>query len=280
MSYKYHTDIDSPNHSGKRPAKPTSITLHWWGDPDHFSDEADTKEAGGIAKYLSRAGGSSSAHYVVTSGNVWCIVDPDNIAWHAGYWPGNVTSIGIETDPDLQKGTYETLAQLVADLWRVYGKLPLRRHRDWKATQCPGPLDVAKVQRRANELYNAKPGGKPVVTKPKPKPDPDKPAKPNVKKLQTAVRAKADNIWGQDTEKRLRAVRYASKFHGSKFPYGVKYTQKVVGTPADGVWGRKSGLAHDMTVEAVQEALGVKVDGIWGAKTDEAYLSTRKAAIG
>lgn len=279
MPYKYHNDIDSPNHSGKRPHKPTSITLHWWGDPDHFSNEADTKEASGIAKYLSREGGSSSAAFVVTAGNVWCIVDPDNIAWHAGYWPGNLTSIGIETDPDLQKGTYETLAELVADLWRVYGKLPLRRHRDWKATQCPGPLDVARVTRRANELFNAKPDAKPA-TKPKPKPTPPKGDKPDVRALQGAVRAVKDNIWGEDTEKRLRAVRYASKLHGSKFPYGVKYTQKVVGTLADGIWARQSAAAHDATVEKIQKALGVKVDGIWGQETDAAYLEIRKAAIG
>lgn len=280
MTYKHHTDIDSPNHSGPRPAKPTSITLHWWGDPDHFTNAPDVKEASGIAKYLSRPHGDSSAHNVCTAGNVWTIVDPDFIAWHAGNWNGNVTSIGIEVDPDLQPGTYETLAELVADYWRVYGKLPLRRHRDWKATACPGPLDVARVNKRANELYNAAPGKKPTLPKPKPKPKPPVGKKPDIRALQGAVRAVKDNIWGEDTQKRLTAVRAASVMHGSKFPYGVKYTQRVVGTPDDGVWGRMSGLAHDITVEKIQAALGIEPSGTWGEKTEEAYQELRAAAIG
>lgn len=277
MSYKYHTDIDSRNHSGRRPNKPTSITLHWWGDPDHFSNAPDVKEAEGIAKYLSRDDGDSSAHYVVTAGNVWCIVDPDLVAWHAGNWGGNLASIGIETDPDLQDGTYETLAELVVDLWRVYGRLPLKRHRDWKATACPGPLDVARVLRRANELWKGEPPKKPTKpTKPtKPKP---LPAKPDIRPLQVAVHAVGDNVWGPDTERRTLAVRYASNLHGVEFPYGVKLAQSAVGTRMDNVWGDDSRDAHDAAVKRVQRALGVTVDGVWGDETDAAYLKMRKAA--
>jgi hypothetical protein len=278
-AYKYHTDIDSPTHSGKRPGPPTSITLHWWGDPDHFSDAADVEEPADVARYLSRDGGDSSCHYVLTAGHVWCIVDPDLVAWHAGNWTGNLQSIGIEVDPDLQVGTYETLAQLVVDLWRVYGRLPLVRHRDWKATQCPGPLDVARVLARANELWRAPAPSKPTrpvkPTKPKP------PAsKPDVRELQAAVRAVRDNVWGPDTDRRLTAVRYAARLHESAFPYGVQYAQVVVGALPDGVWGPASGDCHDATVKRVQRALGVTVDGVWGEKTDAAYLEIRKAAIG
>lgn len=277
--YEYHDDIDSRNHSGPRPERPTSITLHWWGDPDHFSDAPDAKEAQQIALYLSREDGSSSAHYTTTAGHVWCIVDPDNVAWHAGNWQGNLTSIGIEVDPDLQAGTYETLAQLVVDIWRVYGQLPLMRHRDWKATACPGPLDVARVNRRANELWNGEAPKNP--TKPT-KPKPEKPAgdRPDIRALQRAVGAVGDNLWGPDTEKRTKAVRYAARFHGSRFPYGVRYTQRIVGTYVDGVWGKNSGAAHDATVKRVQRALKVRADGIWGKVTDAAYLEVRKGARG
>lgn len=277
--YKYHTDIDSGTHSGRRPNKPTSITFHWWGDPDHFSNEVDTDEAVNIAKYLSRPNGDSSAHYVVTGGHVWCIVDPDLVAWHAGNWTGNLTSIGIETDPDLQDETYETLAQLVVDLWRVYGRLPIKRHRDWSATACPGPLDVARVLRRANELWRKPAPTKPTrPTKPtKPKP---LPAKPDIRQLQRAVGTPADNVWGPDTERRTLAVRYASNLHGVEFPYGVRFAQRAVGTLADNKWGDNSRDAHDAAVKRIQRALGVTVDGIWGEKTDAAYLKVRRAAIG
>lgn len=277
MTYKHHTDIDSPNHSGRRPAPPTSITLHWWGDPDHFDDTPDFEDAESVARYLCREGGNSSAHDVVTAGHVRTIVDPDNIAWHAGVWAGNVRSIGIEVDPDLQDGTYETLAELVADYWRIYGRLPLIKHSSWKATQCPGRLDVPRVLRRANELWRNPP--KRGSHKPKPS-QPPKEGKPDIRAFQRAIHAAPDNIWGEDTENRARAVRYASKLLGAKFPRGVQYAQAIVGTLVDGIWGAQSGAAHDATVARVQAALGVKVDGIWGPVTDKAYLDLRAAAIG
>jgi hypothetical protein len=278
VTYKHHTDIDSPNHSGRRPRPPESITLHWWGDPDHFSDEADTKDAEAVARYLCRDGGNSSANDVVTAGNVYTIVDPDNIAWHAGVWAGNLTSIGIEVDADLQVGTYETLAELVADYWRAYGRLPLVRHRDWKATACPGTLDVARVLRRANELFKTPP--KKTSHKPKPAPVKPLPAKPDIRAFQRALHAVPDNIWGEDTENRARAVRYASKLHGVTFPSGVQYAQNIVVTLQDGIWGAQSEAAHDATVARCQGAMGVEVDGIWGPVTDQAYLDLRAAAIG
>jgi hypothetical protein len=277
--YKYHNDIDSSLHSGRRPAPPASITLHWWGDPDHFSDAPDVVEPEKIAHYLSREDGDSSAHYVTTAGQVWCIVDPDLIAWHAGNWTGNLQSIGIEVDPDLQAGTMETLALLVVDLWRVYGRLPLVRHRDWKATQCPGPLDVAGVLKRANELWKEPTPAKPTKPRKPTRPKP-LPAKPDVRALQKAVGTAADNVWGPDTDMRLRAVRYAARLHESAFPYGVRYAQGVVGAFPDGVWGPESGDMHDVVVARVQRALGVTVDGVWGEKTDAAYLKVRSAAIG
>lgn len=277
MTYKHHTDMDSPNHSGRRPAPPTSITLHWWNDPDKFSDAADLEDADAVARYLCRDGGNSSAHDVVTAGHVRTIVDPDNIAWHAGVWAGNLKSIGIEVDPDLQDGTYETVAELVADYWRIYGRLPLVLHRDWKATACPGTLDRGRILRRANELWRNPP--KRGSHKPKPA-EPVKGSKPDIRAFQRALGAVTDNIWGEDTENRARAVRYAAKLHGTKFPHGVKYAQAIVRTLVDGVWGMQSGAAHDATVARVQAALGVKVDGIWGEKTDAAYLELRAVAIG
>lgn len=101
-----------------------------------------------------------------------------------------------------------------------------------------------------------------------------------VQRLQGAVHfptAQRDNLWGTDTEKRLEAVRQASRFGGTDFPHGVKLAQRAVGTTADGEWGPASRAAHDRTVQKVQRALGVGVDGVWGKKTDAAYLRARKA---
>lgn len=86
-----------------------------------------------------------------------------------------------------------------------------------------------------------------------------------------------DNLWGPDTDKRLWSVRQASLFGGELFPYGVSYTQRIVGTTPDGDWGELSRLAHDEAVAAIQRALGFNDDGRWGDVTEGAYQRARKA---
>ena len=90
----------------------------------------------------------------------------------------------------------------------------------------------------------------------------------DIRALQRAVRATADNISGPDTRKRIAAVRSASNYGGVKFPYGVKFAQGVVGTTQDGIWGNNSRKAHDTTVIAIQKAVGANPDGIWGPETE------------
>lgn len=97
-----------------------------------------------------------------------------------------------------------------------------------------------------------------------------KPSSTNITKLQAAVRATQDNIVGPDTRKRVNAVRRASNWGGRRFPYGVKYTQRVVGAKDDGIWRQKSEAKHDETVRKIQAAVGVKQDSIWGPATEAA----------
>ena len=107
--------------------------------------------------------------------------------------------------------------------------------------------------------------------------------KPNCKPLQRAVGAEDDNVWGGDTNKRLTAVREASTWAGTNFPFGVRFTQEVVGTYPDAVWGDKSRSAHDDTVVAIQTALRSMgfnpgpIDGVWAENTDEAFKAARRA---
>ena len=104
----------------------------------------------------------------------------------------------------------------------------------------------------------------------------------SIKLLQKAVGAAADDIWGADTDKRLRVVMAASSYAGTKFPFGVKYTQSVVGTRPDGFWGANSRAAHDETVKKVQRALADlgfysgKIDGVWGPAVTAGYTAARK----
>lgn len=101
--------------------------------------------------------------------------------------------------------------------------------------------------------------------------------------LQGAVRAVKDRIWGNDTDKRFDALREATEYHRAarglpaiRFPWGVKYTQGVVGTPQDGAWGGNSRRAHDATVKAVQAALLRPQTGVWDKATETAYLAARR----
>lgn len=112
--------------------KVTGVTIHWWNTPD----KAGTHDA--TAAYLARAGGNTSAHYVVSKGRVTRLVDPKNAAWHAGSPKGNATTIGIECDPRDIPGTLPTIAALIQDLEKTYGSLKIYRHKDWRATTCPG----------------------------------------------------------------------------------------------------------------------------------------------
>jgi N-acetyl-anhydromuramyl-L-alanine amidase AmpD len=92
-----------------------------------------------------------SAHYVVRSrdGQIAQCVSVQNIAWHAGNWHVNRTSIGIEhegyfNDPEwFTAQMYRSSARLVAHLCRRYG-IPINRrhilgHYQVVNTRCPGP---------------------------------------------------------------------------------------------------------------------------------------------
>ena len=117
-AYKYITKFTSPNQNARN-RKIAGITCHWWGRPTGQNPE-------GIVSWLCDKRAGTSAHYVVSEGTVWCIVDPDRRAWHAGNSRANHTQIGIELDPNMSRraATDRTAAALIADLRAVYGNLP------------------------------------------------------------------------------------------------------------------------------------------------------------
>lgn len=90
----------------------------------------------------------------------------------------------------------------------------------------------------------------------------------DIRALQRAVRANPDNVAGPNTRSRCYALAAASNWGGNTFPFGVAFTQSVVGAEQDGIWGPASEEAHDDTVEAVQSAVGSEVDGIYGPDTN------------
>lgn len=94
---------------------------------------------------------------------------------------------------------------------------------------------------------------------------------------QSVLHGYMDNLAGPDTKKRVLALREASNFGGTDFPFGVEFAQDVVGTTVDGDWGKNSRLAHDKAIRAVQtvwKAAGLyapSIDTIWGGGMEAAY---------
>ena len=155
--YEYITEYNSSGYNGR--ASIDAIVIHWWDDP------ANAPTFWGVLKSLLGQR-DASANYVVEQQRVACIVAPGLRAWHVrgndfgrvmtGIADINSHSIGIECNPRCSAADQETLAQLIADLWADYGRVPIYGHCDFMATMCPGsyyPL-LAEIERRAEEIYN------------------------------------------------------------------------------------------------------------------------------
>lgn len=159
---------NSPNFTKGRGGKKISfIVMHWFGVGTLKS--ADNR-------FMSPTGGAS-AHYGISGKTVYQWVKEEDTAWHAGNFDANQKSIGIEHDATTTKNasaaTYESSAKLIASIWKKYGKIPLRKHKEFKPTQCPGTLDIKKIEKRANEILNP------------PKPDPCKKYKDEINRLKS-----------------------------------------------------------------------------------------------
>lgn len=151
------------------------IVLHWWDLP------SKRPQFDGVVSWFLDARSGVSIHYMVEANRVLQMVKEKDMAYHAGHLPTNRRSIGIEINPRLSDGDYQTAAEVIADIWKRRGKLPLRRHGEFTETQCPGTLDVGRLQRLAEALYSGKatatPVSAPKPSAPKPAPSKAKPAR-------------------------------------------------------------------------------------------------------
>lgn len=166
MSYEYITKYDSPNYTPGRPYGIACIVIHWWGDPDtHPTFD-------GVIASLCSPARQASANYVAEANRVACLVDPENRSWASGDGigvnsMGNDKGISIECNPRQSDADYQTIGELIRELRKTYGDLPLRRHRDFSATQCPGTYDLARLDRIARGTTTSKPAAsKPAASKP------------------------------------------------------------------------------------------------------------------
>ena len=269
-AYKYITKYTSPNQNARN-RKIAGITCHWWGTPTGQNPE-------GIVSWLCDKRAGTSAHYVVSENTVWCIVDPDRRAWHAGNSKANHDQIGIELDPNMSRraATEKTAAALIADLRAVYGNLPLSPHRRWTSTQCPGNWDLGRLDRLARGVKPGVSGGGATVPAPKPKP------------AVQGGKLVVDGRWGVATSKALQRFlkgkgHAVGKIDGRMGPKSWRALQEYLRAPyKDGKISRQSyrhtelgnGISPNgweytgrksrgsQTIELLQKWAGASVDGV------------------
>jgi hypothetical protein len=97
-------------------------------------------------------------HYALDGNEIHQYVSEEDTAWHCTNWNGNQRSIGIcinaKDDNPYNDADYEQAAQLISDIFRRHGKMEIKGHRDFAATQCPGPLDFGRLNARVEEILN------------------------------------------------------------------------------------------------------------------------------
>jgi hypothetical protein len=136
--------IQSPNVAKGRGGKKIDlVVIHWFG--------LGTMD--GAINSFKNPSRQASAHYLVSGSRIVQMVDESDTAWHCGVYAVNQRSIGIEhdatTDHDLSEESYRTAGKLLREICGR-NSIPLDRdhikgHREIKATQCPGTIDIDKL---------------------------------------------------------------------------------------------------------------------------------------
>ena len=128
------------------------------------------KQCGDI---FARSGRGGSAHYGIGSdGKIGLYVDEKNVAWHAGNWPENQCSVGIEISNDVIGGNWhvsdkslELTIKLVADILKrngikeaIKGKT-VTWHSMFAQTKCCGDYLRSKMDYICAEVNKILKGG-------------------------------------------------------------------------------------------------------------------------
>lgn len=153
MSYQYITQYDAACYTPGRTYQGVNyavdkIVIHHWG--------ADGQTFDSVVGWFTNPNCGTSAHYVVEDRKVACMVNLYDTAYHAGDWFANLSSIGIECRPEMSDDDLETVCELVAYLYGVYGELPIYPHKYFSKTACPGRYEAKLdyIKQRALEILN------------------------------------------------------------------------------------------------------------------------------
>lgn len=137
---------------------------------------ATTNKNVAINTWLAGGAAQTSAHYEVADNEIIGTVGENVSAWHSGNYDMNARSIGIEHKNatgaptwTISEATYASSAKLIADICKRYGFYPdsthIIPHKQVHATACPGGINMSKLIKMAQKIYN---GGKVSVSSSKP----------------------------------------------------------------------------------------------------------------
>jgi hypothetical protein len=123
-------------------------------------------------------GRGGSIHYAIgNDGTIGYGVDENNVAWHAGNWPINQRSIGIEVSNSalggewpVSEAAYESVIKLITEIVKrnKMGKLVVGKnfgyHGMYAATACAGPTLIDRMQNIADAVNANQPSPTPTPT--------------------------------------------------------------------------------------------------------------------
>lgn len=251
------------NPEGNQSGELREIAIHHWG--------SDGQKYDNVVNWLVADGNgnnNSSAHEVISGDTVAVLAGYDDGTWNSGTTDGNLNNYAFELRPEADELTIRTAAARIKAARDHAGKdLPLKPHRSYVSTECPGRyMNLLGVLDRLakGEDVAIIAGG---YTAPAP-----------------AVNGEdltVDGRWGRATSTEIQS-RLGVKADGRMGPETYKALQEHYGTPVDGEISDQSykstelgngigphgwdyngpGSAGSTVIEKLQADVGADVDGV------------------
>ena len=244
------------------------IAIHHWG--------SDGQKYDNVVNWLVADGNgnnNSSAHEVIDGDRVGVLAGYDDGTWNSGTTDGNLNNYAFELRPEADELTIRTAAARIKAVRDHAGRdLPLKPHRSYVSTECPGRyMDLLGVLDRLakGEKVEIEAGHYSA-------PSPAKTDSPLTE----------DGRWGRATSEEVQS-RLGVTADGRMGPSSWSALQEVFGTRVDGTVSKQShkhdslgngispngwdytgpGSSGSTVIEALQRAVGAKVDGVLGEGT-------------
>lgn len=241
----------------------SEIAIHHWG--------SDGQKYANVVGWLVADGNgnnNSSAHEVISGDTVAVLAGYEDGTWNSGTTEGNLNNYAFELRPEADELTIRTAAARIKAARDHAGKdLPLKPHRSYVSTECPGRyMDLLGVLDRLakGEKVTIEAG------------DYSAPA-PVVNGDDLTV----DGRWGRATSTEIQS-RLGVKADGRMGPVTYEALQEHYGTPVDGKISKQSykpeelgngigphgweytgrGSSGSTVIEKLQADVGASVDGV------------------